>query len=132
MPLFGAGTRAHHIDDGTFSCPHCAEERSYRLEQQRDAIFVFGVPVLSRKATRELVICEACGGSFNLDVLRFTPSQPQRGAAQLLARVKQRLERGYDAAYITQDLIDNGVDPHTAHATVQIALSQSNAQGGAT
>jgi hypothetical protein len=109
------------IGNGQFNCPHCGVERAYhhqRLQKYRALLFI---PLSPEGDPWELIECQVCGKTYNLDVLEFKPSKPQKGAARLIGAVKAKLEKGYSEEYIIQDLIDQGVDPETAKNTVEIA-----------
>ncbi|RMG73296.1 MAG: hypothetical protein D6711_11065, partial [Chloroflexi bacterium] len=68
------------IGTGQFNCPHCGVERTYdhqRLQKYKSLLFI---PLRPEGDPWELIACQICGKSYNLDVLQFKPTKPQKDA----------------------------------------------------
>jgi hypothetical protein len=121
MTLFGVSNRIRVKDTGTFHCPHCGQQQAYARQGIDRAFFIAGIPVVTLGPKPDLIACAVCDYTFNVDVLTFQPTKPQRDAARLLGEVRQRLDKGYSPEYIVQDLIDRGVDPEVAQGAMALA-----------
>lgn len=74
---------------GTFCCPHCEQERSYRLRTRRQFLTVYFIPLIPLQVLGEFVECLTCRGQFPADTARLTVEQfraRKRKAADELIR----------------------------------------------
>lgn len=67
--LIGMRTLWHTVGDGTFFCPGCGGDRSYRRRTGRRAFVLLGLPLLRRDTTAPVVECAECHTHFGLDAL---------------------------------------------------------------
>lgn len=63
--IMGMKVKLKAIGDGTFHCPRCGGDRTYRLLQARRWFTVFFVPVIPLKELGTVVQCDSCSGQFS-------------------------------------------------------------------
>ncbi len=75
---------------GTFCCPHCEQERTYRLRTRRQFLTVYFIPLIPLQAMGEFIQCTTCHGTFHVDLSELTVSQyrdqKRRAANELIRR----------------------------------------------
>jgi zinc-ribbon family len=72
--IFGVRSRLKTIAEGSFFCPKCGADRTYRLQSIRRWFTLFFLPVFPVSGPQgEIVKCTTCGTAFRPDVLN-TPT----------------------------------------------------------
>jgi uncharacterized tellurite resistance protein B-like protein len=67
--IFGITVRYRTISEGRFYCPHEGGDRSYRRRQARRWFSLFFLPIIPLKVLGEFIECNACGSTYDVDVL---------------------------------------------------------------
>ena len=73
MIIFGTQGSTRTVETGTFFCPECQRETSYRRRRVRQMASVFFVPVVSLGERGQYIECRSCGGTFREEVLDYQP-----------------------------------------------------------
>ena len=136
MIIFGTRTSNSRAAAGFFNCPRCSSQRSYTHQVAKRWFTLYFIPVIPLGKAGEFIECDACGGSFGLEVLQFDPAAEQ---AEMFARVRRlavlaMLFGGrYQAENVAalraalQELSGEFVHEETVHQDVQFA-QQAQAQ----
>lgn len=128
MIIFGNRFKTKVVGNGEFFCPACQKERRYDRLEGRNYFALYFIALFPVGDATEIIECQSCGRSFNLDVLKQKLSRPQPDVARLLNTVRKRLESGYPVEYMIRDLTDDGLDRDVALNTVNIAVTEARKQ----
>lgn len=75
---------------GTFCCPQCEQERTFRLRTRREFLTVYFIPLIPLQHLGEFVECMTCRGAFDASAAEFTleqlQAQKRRAAAERIRR----------------------------------------------
>ena len=52
---------------GTFCCPQCEQERTYRLRTRREFLTVYFIPLIPLQSLGEFLECTTCRGTFDVE-----------------------------------------------------------------
>lgn len=80
LQIFGCGWKqfSRTRERGEFVCPHCQQQRKYKVEDYRHWITVLFVPVIPLNSQGAWIECKSCRRHFSDDHLRegdaWTPS----------------------------------------------------------
>jgi hypothetical protein len=75
---------------GTFACPHCEQERTYRRRSRRNFLTLYFVPLIPLESRGQFVECSTCRNAFSLEALEITVEQVQ---AQKRLRADEMIRR---------------------------------------
>ncbi|WP_018655040.1 hypothetical protein [Actinomadura flavalba] len=78
--VFGFSVTYRTVGEGTFHCPRCGGDRTYRRRAARRWVTAFFVPVVPLRAIGECAECRTCKGRFATSALR-TPTARLMAAA---------------------------------------------------
>jgi hypothetical protein len=62
---------------GTFGCPHCEQERTYRRRSRRNFLTLYFIPLIPLESRGQFVECTTCRTAFSLEALEITVEQVQ-------------------------------------------------------
>lgn len=75
---------------GTFCCPNCEQERTYRLRSRRQFLTVYFIPLIPLQSLGEFIECMTCRGAFDAGMSELTVdqlrAQKRRAACELIRR----------------------------------------------
>jgi len=74
MIIFGTQPSTSTVSTGSFYCPECRAESSYRLRRVKQNFSLFFVPVLPLSEVAQYIECQQCGGTFKKTVLDYRPA----------------------------------------------------------
>jgi uncharacterized tellurite resistance protein B-like protein len=72
--IFGTQPSTSTVSSGTFFCPECQSESSYRQRRVNQNFSLFFVPVLPLSEVAQYIECQRCGGTFKPEVLNYRPA----------------------------------------------------------
>lgn len=76
---------------GTFACPTCEQERTYRHRTRREFLTLYFIPLIPLQSLGEFLECTTCRGSFPVELSEMTVEQlrlrKRQQAAELIRRV---------------------------------------------
>ena len=126
--IFGNKVKMETTGEGLFFCPSCQKERNYLRKKRKNYFALYFVPLIPLSDAGEIIECQHCGRSYNLDVLKQKLSKPQPEVAKLLNSVKTRLKNGYPVEYMVRDLTDDGIDLDVARNIIDMAIGSERKQ----
>ena len=60
---------------GTFACPTCEQERTYRHRTRREFLTLYFIPLIPLQSLGEFLECTTCRGSFPVELSEMTVEQ---------------------------------------------------------
>ncbi|MCC0015114.1 MAG: TerB family tellurite resistance protein [Rhodobiaceae bacterium] len=72
MAIIGPTDRIKPLREGSFFCPRCNDETTYRAKEVRRWFSLMNMPVLPLSAPEGVVECTICNGTYELNVLDAT------------------------------------------------------------
>lgn len=128
MIIFGTKPRMKTVGTGSFYCPKCQTTRQYEHKKGKNYFTLYFVPVFPIGDLGELVECQTCRMTFQLEVLKLKALPPKLDLAHMLNSVKSNLENGQPVEYVLRDLVSAGLDRDIALNTVKSAIGTTRRQ----
>jgi hypothetical protein len=69
MFIWGTKSRKTPVGGGAFFCPSCRRQTDYSLIRVSKCSHVYFIPLGSGQTLGEYVVCDACGGQYDAQVL---------------------------------------------------------------
>jgi tellurite resistance protein len=107
--IFGLSVFFRTVDEGTFHCPNCGGDRSYRRRSGRRWFTFFFLPVIPLRRLGEVVQCGACRTRFGVSVLRLPT----------VRQMSEALPGGMRAAVASVLIADGGGDDASRRRAVE-------------
>jgi len=81
MIIWGWRTLTRHGKSGSFHCPRCAGERTYRIKKLQRFFTLYFIPIIPLQVVAEAVECQACGSQWRTEILPPEPAKAAPGHA---------------------------------------------------
>ncbi len=129
MIIWGSRVRYKNLDQGSFFCPKCHDQRQYVRKQAARYFTLYFIPIFPIQQLGELVECQTCHVAFEPGVLllRGGPPKPEASAASLAGKlnsVPDQLRGGQPLEYVVRELTAAGIDLDMARTTVNSAAGK--------
>ena len=73
MLIWGSTGKEVRLAEGQFHCPQCSLEQPYRHVRIARYFTLYFIPLFQTENRGEYIICQACRGAFDLQVLNYRP-----------------------------------------------------------
>jgi len=103
MIIFGTRGVKSTLDSGSFLCPQCANEQSYKHKKVTRFFTLYFIPLIPLGKIGEFVECQTCNGTFVPRVLEYNP-QSQKNEFQ------SQYEKAMRHSMILMMLADGRID----------------------
>jgi transposase-like protein len=117
MIIWGFRWRDKTLSSGSFFCPHCNANRSYKLKRPGYYFSLFFLPILRVWKRKPFVECQVCSSRFDPQILT-TESQ---GTLQLVASTRYALLHGVTPLDARSHLVAQGIDGAMADRLIEMA-----------
>ncbi len=117
MIIWGFRWRDKTLSSGTFFCPHCNQNRPYKLKRPGYYFSLFFLPLLRLWKRKPFVECQVCNTRFDPNILE----SGSQGTLQLVASTRYALLHGTSPNEARSHLIAQGLDAPTADRLVEMA-----------
>ncbi len=88
------------VDNATFHCPRCSNQRTGKVKQVRKYFTLYFIPIIPLDIAGRYVECETCAGEFGEEILNYDPEKERLETQTQMMRVM-----------ILSALADGHVDP---------------------
>lgn len=129
MIIFGMRGKHKKLDEGSFFCPHCNQQRRYDHKKVQRYFSLYFIPVVPMDTVTEYIECQTCGTTFKMEILTQNfASDRLPDLAQSLNQIEDDLKRGKPLEFIVRDLTAAGLDRDVALRAVEPfkALAQNH------
>lgn len=87
MIIFGTTTIRTTPQTGSFSCPRCSMQRTYRHKRANRFFTLYFIPLIPLGTAGEWIECASCGGTFGVEVLSYNPEAERQDIVESARRV---------------------------------------------
>jgi len=118
MFIFGTTTAERETGTGTFFCPTCCKQRTYRRLAVGQYLSVLAIPLFRTRVVQEYARCRSCQGAFTIDSLGL---QVPTVAHWTPERIRIDLESGTALEIAFAKLMYCGMEENVARRMIAMA-----------
>ena len=113
MIIFGTRGVKSTIEQGTFNCPQCESNQSYKLRKVTQFFTLYFIPLIPLGKKGEYVECQSCKGTFIPNVLKY---QRDSSADNFLSEYEKAMKH----SLVLIMLADGHIDPNEMATVLSI------------
>jgi zinc-ribbon family len=126
--VFGVRYLYSLVATGTFHCPVCGVDRSYRLRNPRAWFHLFWIPLIPLRRGESIVECDVCRSRFRADVLAVPTSEQfgellSRGVRTAAAYLITAAEAGPEALPRAVEVLQRSLGPGYSRELLEADLA---------
>ena len=130
MIIWGSRGMEKTAGNGQFHCPRCGGDSPFEHVDVRRYFTLYFIPLIPLGSAGEYIRCNACAGTYAMEILSYDPEVEQAKIAEAIRRIcimflvdvkRQQPNELMQLCDVVGDIVDRDIEPNDVAVDVQHA-----------
>ena len=118
--IYGTKGKIRTIGTGSFYCPRCKTNRSYKHQKISKYFSLYFIPIFPIQNLGEYIECQFCFTPFETSILEINSQESQSEINQFIENLKSKLDEGFPLELLYAFILNDGGSEEVAKTVIAI------------